>query len=204
MTDLYNSTTSSTTTTSTTTSTTTTTTTSTMMDDGAHEVTSTSTETHVSDKTSQTITNDIITIFTKNDKENQEISSLYTRSYSYLLTLIEVLRWLISKIKESNSEKIEFESIMIQYELGLSRFVGVVICNSSSTKKILDILKQPPGEYKGKYIAMQIPSESSSNSEPIVVQEIQKTEKRADDEDSSEGEIEVEVDDGECGMGDIP
>ena len=90
------------------------------------------------------------------------------------------IAWL-TKATHAVEDEEKLEILMEGYIIlrDLPQHIGVVIiCKDENNKKMLDILMQPPGEFKGKYIPYV------SSEEPMPVQE--KKEEEEENQDKKE------------------
>lgn len=98
----------------------------------------------------------------------------------FLLT--SLFNWVMSELKT----KPDYQDIFVQGFLSLydtsGRASGLIMCVGEDMKGVLEILKQPPGEFKDKYVAYKVCEEP----DPVV--EVEKEEK---DDSSSDGDSEV-------------
>ena len=95
------------------------------------------------------------------------IELLYcNRTEKSIACLTNLLSWLAATIEENERYKdIDLSGFMI-LKNSKDGVAGLIICgDNTSQTKILEVLQQPPGEFKGKYIA-RVPAE-----EPVCVEE---------------------------------
>lgn len=86
-----------------------------------------------------------------------------------------ICQWIAEQIKER--EDIILEGVIIARD-SPEHLTVLLLCENIYHEKLLEILKQPPGEFVGKYIAC-VPAE-----EPEVVKEV--TEEKKDDDSEKE------------------
>jgi len=94
-----------------------------------------------------------------------------------MMLIASLLAWLTKSLKDNK----EFQDILLEgfvcYYDAMNRVSTLLLCEGESEKAILEILKQPPGEFKDRYVACV------ANTEPIPVVEKKPIVKEPDDDD---------------------
>ena len=76
-----------------------------------------------------------------------------------LMTFSEIMVWFTKTLNESSDlENIVFDGFISCYQ-DPSTFSAFLLCDIDSHNRLLEILKQPPGEFVGKYIPRIVNSE---------------------------------------------
>ena len=109
------------------------------------------------------------------------------RDYDVIMCATSLLAWLTSTIAQNEEyHNIEFNGYMLAQEktVGCSM---LIYCgyNPENRRRLLNILQQPPEEYKGKYIAHTL------SREPMPVEE------QTDSNSDETGECKIEVSESE-------
>ena len=77
-----------------------------------------------------------------------------------MVLLTQIMGWLMRALEER--EDIVFEDMMVARDQP-EHIMVLLLVDDSYNKKVMDILFQPPGEFKGKYVAV------ITSSEPLPV-----------------------------------
>ena len=79
--------------------------------------------------------------------------------YEVMMYAAGLMSWLASLLaQDEENHSVEFNGFMVAKEEKGGCAVVIICGNPQSQKRVLEIVQQPPEEYKGKYIA-SIPSE---------------------------------------------
>lgn len=83
-----------------------------------------------------------------------DVSILNSAGYHENMVLISALiAWLTKSLKDNK----EYQDILLEgfvcYYDNMNRVSTLLLCEGESQKGILEILKQPPGEFKDRYVA---------------------------------------------------
>ena len=102
--------------------------------------------------------------------------------YDVLKNITNLIAWLVASLADDEvNHSVKLMGYMTMPDVN-SRFATLLICDGESQKKILEILQQPPEEYKEKYVAC------------ILSEEPQPIQEKDDDSSSDEsGEISIDV-----------
>ena len=98
-----------------------------------------------------------------------------------VLLLNNILQWLavILTTQEENKD-IKWEGSLTVYDSVKPRVAAMLMCEGESEKRINELLKNPPGEYKEKYIACRV------SEEPPVVMEDPNDDKETKEEEQTD------------------
>lgn len=112
----------------------------------------------------------------------KEIDDTVKHNIESYLVILNFMSWMMNTIKnEEDLQGINFNGILTLLDTNY-KFVTLLMCDHENQKKLLNILQQPPEEYKEKYVACVL------SEEPQPVQE-----KTEDDETDDDDNISVEV-----------
>ena len=115
-----------------------------------------------------------------------ELTFIDFKDYNDALKIVNgLLYWLATYIATKSEEtEINLEGVLCVYDPKKPRYAALLMCEGLSEQRINEILKNPPGEYKGKYVAC------FSWEEPTVVSEIKPAEENTCD-DKEEKQMEA-------------
>ena len=101
----------------------------------------------------------------------------FTTFHESVMLLCNVLHWVatIVNTKEENHD-IYLQGFLTVFEKTQPKVSALLLCEGKSQKHLLELLQQPPNEYKGRYIACVY------SEEPVCVEE------RKDEEEAEVGE----------------
>lgn len=120
------------------------------------------------------------------------LNTLERKNYSEDLILItRIIAWLLEEIDKNwkeNYEQLVIPGYITYYDEDERKTFTILFCEGEDQKKIMNILQQPPGEYKGKYIAC-IPSKEPEVVRALTEEEMKNKEKnQTEKENASEKE----------------
>jgi hypothetical protein len=99
-----------------------------------------------------------------------------------LLLLNNILQWVAAYVASKKDEKIVIDGTLCVYDSIKPRVAALIMCEGFSEKKINELLQNPPGEYKEKYIACVV------SEEPEVVTENNTDESCTDKKEEQDGQ----------------
>lgn len=99
-----------------------------------------------------------------------------------MMWLSRIVAWLTDAIKDR--EDILLEGVLLMRDQPMHT-TSILVCDGDSQKKIIEMLKQPPGEFKDKYVASVI-LESPGVTETLTIDEMEERIKQMEAETSDE------------------